>query len=383
MADRSDLGAPSDAAGALDLFKALEASGARSTLETLRRENRELDILMNDASSLLTRSEVSDMLDFVISRLLDRFVPAFLAFLIEPPRGGRLRQYCYRALHPTEEEVPVRYYRILKGYFLEDSAAKTFSEIQALAGTDAFDRDFRSYEPDLILPMRGIGGVYGIILLGGKIAGGEYSASERMYVERLSRFLSIGIQNGLHHESSVTDAKTGLFNHGYFMRRVEDELARSARHGSRGGLILADVDHFKRFNDTYGHLAGDEVLQVLARVLRAATRSEDTVARFGGEEFSALIVECDETHLVEVAERIRAAVQGMRVRYKGEELSITISLGARMLDARERPDAGGFFEDADKALYASKAAGRNRVTLFRAGLLGRASILRLLSVAAP
>jgi diguanylate cyclase (GGDEF)-like protein len=276
----------------------------------------------------------------------------------------------------VDESVPVRYYRILKGLFLEDARPRTFEEVRGVLGESAFGRDFLSYEPEYILPMRGIGGLYGIILLGRKIAGADYTLPERMYVDRLSRFLSIGIQNGLHHESSITDPKTGLFNHDYFMRRVEDELARSARHGSRAGLILVDVDHFKRFNDSFGHLAGDEVLQVLSRVLRAATRSEDTVARFGGEEFSALILECDEKHLAEVAERIRSAVEGMRVPYKGRILSITVSLGARMLDARERRDSRGLLDDADRALYASKASGRNRATICRAGLLGRAAMLR-------
>ncbi len=364
-------------AGALDLYKALAESGTWESLEALRRENRELESLVNDVSGLLGLSGIPEMMEFVISRFLDRFIPVFLAFLIEPPRGGRVRQYCYRSLHPADEEVPIRYYRALKRLFLEDSRSRTFEEARQALGDSAFDRDFLSYEPELILPMRGIGGLYGIILLGRKIAGAEYTLPERMYVDRLSRFLSVAIQNGLHHESSITDPKTGLFNHDYFMRRAEDELARSARHGSRAGMILADVDHFKRFNDRYGHLAGDEVLQVLSRVMKAATRSEDTVARFGGEEFSVLIVECDEAHLAEVAERIRAAVEGMRVPYKGEVLSVTVSLGARLLDARERRGARDLLDDADRALYASKAAGRNRVTIYRPGLLGRASMRRL------
>ena len=369
---------PESTSHLLDLYKALESSGTRTALEELRRENRELDSLMNDASGLMILPDVADMLDYVISRFLDRFIPVFLAFIIEPPRGNRVRQYCYRSLRLSDETIPVRYYRLLKGIFLEDTRPRAFSEIRASLGEEAFGRDFLALEPDYLLPMRGIGGLYGIIVLGRKIAGGEYTAPERMYVERLSRFLAIGIQNGLHHESSITDPKTGLFNHDFFMRRVVDELARSARHGSRAGMILLDVDHFKRFNDRYGHLAGDKVLLVLARVLQAATRTEDAVSRFGGEEFSILILECDEVHLAEIAERVRAAVEGMSVPYKGNALSITVSLGARMLDARERRGARGILEDADRALYASKASGRNRVTLFRPGLLGKAMMCRVL-----
>ena len=81
-----------------------------------------------------------------------------------------------------------------------------------------------------------------------------------MYVDKFMRFLSIGIQNNLHHESSITDAKTGLFNHAYFSQRLEQEIAHVARHRTKAGLVMLDVDHFKNFNDTWGHLAGDAVL---------------------------------------------------------------------------------------------------------------------------
>ncbi|HSV57140.1 MAG TPA: GGDEF domain-containing protein [Magnetospirillaceae bacterium] len=366
------------ASEALDLYRALESSGALVALEALRKENREFDSLVNDAACLMVLQDVSDMLDFAISRFLDRFIPSFLAFLIEPPRGNRLRQYCYRSLRLCDEEIPIQYYRTLKGLFQADPRPRAVSEIREVMGGSDLGRDFDSYETEYILPMRGIEGHYGIILLGRKIAGGEYTVPERMYLDRFSRFLAIGIQNSLHHESALTDPKTGLFNHDYFMRRVEEELARSVRRGSRAGIILADVDHFKRFNDRYGHLAGDEVLLFLARLLKAAIRSEDTAARFGGEEFSVLVMECDESHLLEIAERIRSAVEGLRVPYKGRSLSVTISLGIRMLDARAERGVRGLLEEADRALYASKAAGRNRVTVSRPGLLGKASILRLL-----
>ena len=349
-------------------------------LDELRRENRELDRLVSDASALVALTDVNEMLEFVISRLLDHFIPQFLAFIMEPPRGTRIRQYCYRNLKLSQDEINPRDYRTMKAHFMEHPFLVSFAELEQAVGSKAFSADFRSLEPHLVFPMRGIGGLYGIAILGTKVVGDDYSDLERMYVDRLVRFLSVGIQNGLHHESSITDPKTGLYNHDYFLRRLEDEIARSQRHGANAGVLMLDIDHFKVFNDQWGHLAGDEMLNVVARTLKETTRTEDTVARFGGEEFCVLVLECDGTHLLEVAERIRLAIEGTQAHYNGACLSVTTSIGARMIEINDQPDANGILEDADKALYISKASGRNCSTLFKSGFLSRATMLKQLGV---
>jgi diguanylate cyclase (GGDEF)-like protein len=174
----------------------------------------------------------------------------------------------------------------------------------------------------------------------------------------------------------MIDSKTGLFNHAYFMRRLEQEVARASRHRARAGIVMLDVDHFKRFNDTWGHLAGDAVLAALAQTLRAAVRTEDVPARFGGEEFCVIVIQCDESSLFEIAERIRLSIESMSVEFESRRLSITASLGCCLIDP-DRPCAISLYvEHADKALYESKAAGRNRSTLYRAGLMERAVALR-------
>lgn len=364
--------------GLLERFKNLQSSGAMDALDELRRENRELDRLVSDASALVALTEVDEMLEFVITRLLDHFVPQFLAFVMEPPRGSRVRQYCYRNLKLSEDEINLKYYRILKAHFMEHPYLVSFSELEAAVGSEAFGADFRNLEPHLIFPMRGIGGLYGIAILGTKVIGDEYSDLERMYVDRLVRFLSVGIQNGLHHESSISDPKTGLYNHDYFLRRLEDEIARTQRHGTSAGVLMLDIDHFKIFNDQWGHLAGDEMLVVTAKTLKDATRTEDTVARFGGEEFCVLVMQCDGKGLMEVAERIRLAIEATKVWYNGACLSVTTSIGARLIMQNDQLDSSRILEDADKALYISKASGRNCCTLFQSGFLNRATMLRQL-----
>ncbi len=360
----------------LDRFNLLDKSGALDALEKLRRENRELDTLITDAACLFGMKGVSEMLDFVISRLLDRFVPSRLFFLIESPRGDSLSQYSYRNLKPAEPEFPEERYAPLRQFFLSSPYSVSYDDLEARLGRGALGELVAGLEPSLLFPMLGIDGLYGVAILCRKIVGGDYSDTERMYADRIVRFLSIGIQNSLHRDGAMIDAKTGLFNHAYLMRRLEEEIARTARHRSSIGLVMLDVDHFKRFNDSYGHLAGDAVLCALAKTLRKAVRSEDVPARFGGEEFCAIVVHCDERSLMEVAERVRRSIEAMQVEFGSRILSVTASLGCCLVEPSGRDTAPLCIERADRALYASKAGGRNRTTLYRPGLLDRAALLR-------
>lgn len=369
---------PASSPDVLSQYKLLQESGALESLEATRRENRELDSLITDAAALISLPSVALMLDFVIDKLLERYIPEFLGFVIEPPRGSRISQFCYRNLKPSDETIPLDCYRHLREFFTAKPFSAHFETIrEALGGYPGLE----DFSPELVFPLMGIGGLYGIVVLGHKVVGGEYSDLERMYVDRLTRFLAVGIQNEMHHHSSITDPKTGLYNHEFFIRRLDEEKARCARHGNSAAVLMLDVDHFKRFNDSYGHMAGDEALESLAATLKSAMRTGDAVARFGGEEFCVLAVDCDEQGAMELAERIRESVESMRIVHENtNNLSITVSIGVRMLD--HRLEAKRLIDDADKALYSSKASGRNRSTFFRPGFLGRAMLMRTLKIEA-
>lgn len=359
-------------------FNQLEKSGALDQLGVLRRENRELERIITDAALLVAYTDVNSMLDFVISKLLDHFIPQFLGFLVHPPRGAKLRQYCYRNLKESTDSVSNIYYEILKDRFNRNPMYASFNEISEELGADIFGPDIRQLEPEMIFPMFGIGGMYGIVILGSKIVGEKYTELEQKYVERIIRFLSVSMQNGLHYESSITDPKTGLFTHDYFIRRLDEAIAHTNRHNANPGVLMIDVDHFKRFNDTWGHVAGDQVLFALAEALKHTVRAEDCAARFGGEEFTVLVAECSPQALLSVANRIRKIIADIRIPSPDglSELSITISIGARMIYAEQGANALLLLGDADKALYKSKANGRNRCTLFQQGLLERACLFK-------
>jgi diguanylate cyclase (GGDEF)-like protein len=163
---------------------------------------------------------------------------------------------------------------------------------------------------------------------------------------------------------SVTDELTKLYNHRYFIRSLDKEIKRAKRQRYPLGLVMIDVDYFKKYNDTFGHLEGNVVLKTLAEVLRETARDTDIVARYGGEEFSVILIQADEEKSRIVAERIRKGVE--KCRFNGEEKlpdgRLTISVGAAVYDGASELSA--LIESADRALYRSKKAGRNRVTFY-------------------
>lgn len=164
--------------------------------------------------------------------------------------------------------------------------------------------------------------------------------------------------NELNHRLEVlttTDALTGINNRRAFEHSLAQELALVERRSTPLSLVIVDVDHFKMINDTYGHAAGDKVLQSIAALLTKTARNVDVVARIGGEEFAVILPNTDETSALTIAERMRAAVANE----VWLNTPLTISLGTATLSSHE--DASSLFVRADKAMYAAKANGRNRV----------------------
>ena len=159
---------------------------------------------------------------------------------------------------------------------------------------------------------------------------------------------------------AVTDALTGVSVRGYFLERAKEELARSGRHGLSCTLLMADLDLFKKKNDTFGHLVGDVVLRDVARLLQRNLREIDMIARFGGEEFILLLIETGIEQAMPIAERLRQLVEVHPIRAYDELLTQTISIGLAAFPVHAKT-LEALVERADQALYAAKRAGRNQV----------------------
>ena len=165
----------------------------------------------------------------------------------------------------------------------------------------------------------------------------------------------------------VSDHLTGLYNRRYFMNRAGEEIERSLRHQAPLSVLMVDIDHFKAFNDTYGHATGDRVLQTVARAMQDALRTTDICARHGGEEFAVILPSTPGENAYYVAERVRRTLSGTRYTGLGlpPEVNITISVGVATCP-RDATVLDELMELADKALYKAKDDGRDRVILWGA-----------------
>ncbi len=159
------------------------------------------------------------------------------------------------------------------------------------------------------------------------------------------------------------DGLTGLWNRAYFNERLESELSNAIRRSTPISLVMCDLDHFKRLNDTFGHPAGDAVLQGFAQVLRAELRAYDIACRYGGEEFALILPGATQVEASGVCERIRGAISEKSWR-KYPEMKVTGSFGVTSAGLSGLNDASSWIEAADRALYAAKTGGRNQVKLF-------------------
>jgi diguanylate cyclase (GGDEF)-like protein len=163
------------------------------------------------------------------------------------------------------------------------------------------------------------------------------------------------------YESSTRDALTGAYNRRHFDDRLRAEIAFAVRHATDCALILLDLDHFKRVNDTYGHPAGDEILRHLGGIANGALRTEDVFARFGGEEFAVILRGASTRGAGRLAERLREALNHQHAVYEGQQIAVTLSAGCAALSCCATPSSDEVVAIADRRLYLAKQAGRNRV----------------------
>jgi diguanylate cyclase (GGDEF)-like protein len=221
-----------------------------------------------------------------------------------------------------------------------------FPSYQPITGQEEF-----MYQNTTLLPLRSTTGVITHVCL--VIYDVTEVATNRLQLQAANRELQ---------KLSSTDRLTSLYNRGHWEEALRLEHARHVRYGTSAALVMFDIDHFKRVNDTYGHQCGDRVIQRVADVVRERTRDADIAGRYGGEEFAVLLPDTDKHGGAMFAERLRAAVEALDVMHEGESIRCTISLGVADMIA-PMDDYKTLIERADQALYASKKNGRNRVSV--------------------
>jgi len=221
----------------------------------------------------------------------------------------------------------------------------------------------RSY---LCMPLTAHGEMLGVMTLTDLDAGWEDDTRSRL-AETMSENLGMALANLQLRErliaQAITDPLTGLYNRRYLEESLLRELSRARRHHTTIGIVLLDIDHFKSFNDTHGHLVGDQVLQSLGGFLKAHVRGSDIACRYGGEEFALIMPDSPVEKAVERAEELREKVKYLSVQHQGEVIGhITLSLGVSSYP-QHGTTLEGLLLAADNALYRAKAEGRDKVCL--------------------
>ncbi len=215
----------------------------------------------------------------------------------------------------------------------------------------------------MCIPLVSFGQTLGVLMLDSDRAKG-FIASDTQSLESAADICATAIQNANYvvrvQQLAYLDGLTGIFNRRFFELRITEEIERARRFGAGMAIIMVDIDQFKRLNDEYGHLLGDEVLRQVSSVFHQQLRKIDVVCRYGGEEFAILLSQTNSQHALAVAEKLRRLIEAWQ--FPGVPRSVTISAGVATW-----PDHGTTRDElvkaADAGLYAAKQAGRNRVCL--------------------
>jgi two-component system cell cycle response regulator len=267
-------------------------------------------------------------------------------------------------------EGPVPLAGSLLGWIVENRQELCFTDLDQRAQKlpvfpdGMLKTEFKSFLGIPFLSQEACMGVFTVAMR----APGAITAYQHHTLSIIANQVAVNISNARFHQMmermATTDGLTGLTNHRAFQEKADQEFERAQRYPQSIALLLFDIDHFKKINDSYGHPVGDAVLKKIGKLLNETVRVVDVAARYGGEEFVALLVNTDSKGASQMAERIRSSIEKSKFLLNGQRIPVTVSVGYAVFpeDAKEK---SGLIEMADQALYAAKDGGRNQCRAYR------------------
>lgn len=351
--------------------KRTESKKLKKELDVLNKEKRRLNRELSTLKLII--SEINSTLN--LDRVLDLIVQKGIQ-IVEAERGSLMlfdhrKEELYIKSSVGLNKRTVSAVRIAPG---EGIAGWVFQKGKPLLIKKGFeDPRFKKFEEEeeelksiISVPLKIKNKVMGVINADNKREGVTFSIDDLQLLFTFANQAAIAIQNARLHQKvkqqAITDGLTGLYNFRYIKSRLEEEVKRAQRFKHYLALIMADIDDFKKFNDTYGHPEGNKALKSLANILSSNIREVDIAARYGGEEFIIILPEANREEAEKIAERIRRKVEKCNF---GEEKDLpgrklTISLGITSY-FQENITPQGLVRKVDQALYRAKGKGRNRV----------------------
>jgi len=332
------------------------------TADEFRRQIFDLTTMLDIGKTLSASLSLSDISDIIKLTCSGHFHASDVNLILPVENAG---QTFFN--YPTEkDEMMFGPNHPLMQFFKDNQRVIHVSELEEMTALKDVFKRLHNDAIELIVPMRSKFQINGILCLAGKekAFGEHYTQEEIRYIDIIASFASVAIENARLYEMATLDRKTGLYNHGFFQNRLAEEIERAERYKTDLSLMMLDLDHFKRVNDSYGHIIGDNVLIEIAHTLKKQVRTFDIPARFGGEEFTIILPETDPKSALIVAERLRKAVAQLSFKVQNKTFSITTSIGVTSFVHSTSLTDDLFIEQADRALYLAKAKGRNRIILF-------------------
>ena len=252
---------------------------------------------------------------------------------------------------------------------LAEKRPLTFEDLKKKCGNCPHLQILEPLNPTLVVPLIQKNHLNGMLVLQERIAiedDSNYSEYEINQIMSIAGLASVAINNAALLEMSSTDMMTHLKLKYYFFNLLTEAIDAAFLNKQHVAVIMFDIDFFKKFNDTYGHECGDFVLKSVADLIRKNLRDSDVASRYGGEEFTALLLDAGKEEAMVVAERIRSTINEHDFVYNNQHLHVTISGGVSVFDAETNlvSSPNEFVNQADQGLYMSKNNGRNRVTFF-------------------
>jgi len=348
-------------------FSLLNDIGVISYINSLNIEISNYQDFFFNGLNIFQHTNIGDIIETAVLHIVHRINPSSIVFLWKPFQNKdeiSIKTYDYKSHYKMMDlNLNIENLSFFENFFKQyPQFLITYPDL--LKGMNHKSaEELCKLEPELIIPILGPSSLYGLIVLGKKPDGESFSNMDMVFIRYYTYFVSLAIQNNLNYDHSLRDVKTGLYNYGFFMTRLTEELARMKRNMYVSSVIVADVDDFKKFNDTYGHIAGDRVLEHVASMIRQSVRLEDVPSRFGGEEFTVLLPDTNSEEAFRVAERLRKSISRLQVSWEVPLSPVTISLGIFSFD-NSVSSIYEIVDNADKALYKSKERGKNCTTIW-------------------
>lgn len=350
-------------------FRSLEE---KSTLlarakEELNQRVLDLQMLQRLSTKISSKLEREDLLRLIVELFMEVAQVEKGSLMLWDEKKKRL-SIAY-GIGISEEAK--KHLRLKRG---EGIAGSVFEKKRSMVINDTLrDQRYKSLKTEkklhrtetlLALPLVAKGEGVGVITLSNKVSRQPFIRRDEELLSTLASHAAVAIQNAMLYEQAIHDGLTGLYAHTFFQNYLEQEIKKAKRYETPLSLLMLDIDHFKRFNDTYGHPVGDTVLVNIAHLLKQAIRGADIAARYGGEEFTLTLPETDAKGAYLLAERLRKKVEAFDfLKGKKKRVKITVSIGVAGYRKGMRREV--LIGQADQALYHAKREGRNRVCVYK------------------